>query len=117
MPSPINRPLFQGVVLSGATKYVPIPVTHNRIGLTVAWRDAVSSATITMEYSDFDAEEAPHDAAGSAWHWKASGVAITGPSAAAASSALVESSSVLHKRARLVIVAAANCDFDIRNGL
>lgn len=111
-----NRPLFQGTVTNGATKYVPVPIFNGAIGAHIAWRDATSSAAITLELGSFDSDEAPVETAGT-YQWVNSGAAITGPSATAAGSVLVNIDNVRQKRARLKIVAAANCDFDIRSGI
>lgn len=110
-------PLFKGTVANAATQYVNVPIHNGCIGLHIGWLDATSSATITLELSSFGAYDAPYDAAGAAWEWKDSGVAITGPAASAAGSILVNAENVRQLRARLKIVAAANCSFEIYDGV
>lgn len=106
---------FKGTLANGATLYVPIPMERGgRLFIDVQWKDAVSSAAITLETTGSDAADAPVNVAGAAWQWKPeAGVAITGPAAAAASSTKVHTTALCCRRARLKIVAAANCDFEI----
>lgn len=108
--------LFKGTVANGVTKYVGVPIVKGTLGAHIAWLDATSSAAITLELSSFDGDEAPVEEAGSAWEWKDSGVSITGPAASAAGSTLVNVENARQRRARLKIVAAANCSFDIKLG-
>ena len=115
-------PLFKGAVANGATKYVKVPVyNHNesggQIGVSIAWPDDTSSAAITLEYSNLDPSEAPDEDAGTADQWTPSGVAIAGPNATAIGSVVVGVAFAPVKRARLKIVAAADSEFDIRDGL
>lgn len=112
----MHPPLFAGSITSGATQYVAVPVVDGCVGIHIGWKDATSSATITLELTSFESYEAPVDEAGSAWEWKDSGLSITGPAASAAGSTLVNVDNVRQKRARLKIVAAANCVFEIREG-
>jgi hypothetical protein len=108
--------LFKGAVLSAATQYVPLPISGGTIGAQIAWLDATSSATLTIETSNYDANDAPLTDAGSAWEWKGSGLTITGPTGAAAGSTTLNIENVRQKRARLKIVAAANCLFEVTDG-
>jgi hypothetical protein len=108
--------LFAGTVNNGATKYIAIPVRKGTIGIDIGWLDATSSATITLELSSFPNAAANVAAAGAAWEWTPSGLTITGPVAAAAGSTGVNVENVRQLFARLKIVAAANCSFDIRDG-
>lgn len=109
----IRPPAFKGTVAAAATQYVGIPVGP-RMFIDIAWLDAISSATITLETTGFDAQDAPVDAAGAAWEWKTEAdVTITGPAASAAGSAKVHITGIGPCRARLKIVAAANCSFEI----
>jgi hypothetical protein len=117
MPGFGHVPLFKGSVGNGATQYVPVPIHDGCIGVQIAWLDATSSATITLELTSFDAYDAPYDAAGAAYEWKDSGVSITGPAASAAGSSLVNCENVRQLRARLKIVGAAASLFEIRDGL
>lgn len=108
--------LFAGPVLNGVTKYVRVPVREGTIGIHIGWLDATSSAAITLELSSFPGANDQFASAGAAWEWLASGVAIPGPTGAAASSSGVNVENVRQNYARLKIVAAANCSFDIRDG-
>jgi hypothetical protein len=106
--------LFQGTVASGETKYVPVPIRDGKLGAHIGWKDATSSATITLELGSFPG--ASVDNAGRAWEWKDSGVSITGPAASAASSTIVNVENVRQRMARLKLVGAALSTFDIRDG-
>lgn len=115
MPSFGYPPLFIGSVANAATQYVGVPVGDaSLVGLHIAWKDATSSATITLETSDFPADEAPVSEAGAAWEWKDTGETITGPAGSAAGSTTVQLGNIGNSRARLKIVAAANSVFEIR---
>ncbi len=111
-----QAPLFKGTVANGVTQYVGIPIHGGCIGTQISWLDATSSATITIELTSFGNADAPVDTAGSAWVWKDSGLSITGPAASAAGSVLVNADNVRQRRARIKIVAAANCSFEIYDG-
>lgn len=106
--------LFNGKVANGETLYVEVPIRDGAIGAQIGWKDATSSATITLELSSFPGVSAVN--AGAAWEWKDSGVSITGPAAAAAGSSLVDVENVRQRRARLKIVAAALCVLEIHDG-
>lgn len=111
-----RQPRFKGAVANGATRYVPIPIPPSgRTTIDIAWKDAVSAAAITLETTLFNNEDAPVDAAGPAYGFKPeAAVAITGPAAAAIGSSKVHVSNLGDGvRARLKIVATANCDFEI----
>lgn len=112
--------LFIGTIATSTTKYIGVPIrpgpAGGAIGLHIGWKDATSSATITLELSSFPTTDAPIEEAGAAWEWKDSGQTITGPSASAAGSVLVNLENVRQLRARLKIVAAAACNFEIHNG-
>lgn len=106
--------LFSARIASGATVYVPVPIRDGKIGASIAWKDAISSATITLELSSYP-QLAP-DVAGSAWEWVGSGVTITGPTAAAAAGSLVNVENVRQRAARFKIVTAAITTLDILDG-
>ncbi len=108
-----NTILFKGKVANGETKYVPVPVRGGALGAHIAWLDATSSATITLELSSFE-DASFDDPAGH--QWKDSGVSVTGPAASALGSSLVNVDNVRQKLARLKIVGAAASQFDIRDG-
>lgn len=112
-------PLFKGVLTHPTTKYVGLPMgAASVLALHVAWLDATSSATITLETTEFPASEAPVEEAGAAWEWfSETGITITGPTAAAASSSMTHMSNVGASRARLKIVTAATCDLEVRCGV
>lgn len=112
----LRKPLFKGSIAMGATQYVGIPIEEGALGCQIAWLDATSAAAITLELTSYDHETAPVGAAGAAYKWKDSGVAITGPTGAAIASSLVNVEGIRQLRARLKIVASAACDLEILNG-
>lgn len=93
-------------VANGTTFYVEVPVTNGTVGGQIAWLDAISAATITLELTSFGMGEVAANAAAS-YYWKDSGVAITGPAASAAGSTLLNVENVRQSRARLRIVTTA----------
>lgn len=101
-------------VANGETKYVEVPVRNGTIGFQLAWLDATSSATVTLELTSYLRIAA--GVAGGAGQWKDSGVSITGPAATAADSAIVNVENVRQRRARLKIVGAAASSFDLQGG-
>lgn len=86
------------------------------MGLHIAWLDATTAATITIELSSFGPLDAPHDTAGSAWEWVDSGEEFTGPSGSAAGALLVNFENVRQRRARIKIVTTAASEFEIYEG-
>lgn len=106
--------LYKGPVANSETLYVEVPIRNGALGCHIGWLDATSSATITLELSSFPGAKAT--SAGTAWEWKDSAVSITGPAASAAGSTIVNVENVRQKKARLKIVGAAACLFDIRDG-
>jgi hypothetical protein len=112
----MRNPLFKGTLTHPTTKYVGCPIHDGVIGGHIAWKDATSSATITLEMTSFGPDLAPNDEAGAAWEWKDSGVSITGPAGAAAGSVLVNVENARQLRARYKIVTAATCDLEIYDG-
>jgi hypothetical protein len=113
----ILNPLFSGVLTHPTTAYVGIPIKDGALGAQIAWKDATSSATITLELSSYDPQVAPIASAGSAWHWEDSGVTITGPAGAAAGSIVVNADNVRQQRARFKIVTIATTTIDILDGV
>lgn len=105
--------IFRGAIASSETRYLVVPIRGGTIGVHIGWLDATSSATITLELSCF--RNANPNVAGAAWEWKDSGLTITGPIGSAASSSLLNVENVRQQRARLKIVGAAACMFDIRD--
>ncbi len=114
-----KKPLWDykvdGTVAAAATAYVAVPVIKGMVGCHIAWIDATSSATITLELSSFPVEEATTNVAGT-YQWKDSGVVITGPAASATGGVLVNVENVRQSRARLKIVGAATTSLIIYNG-
>lgn len=102
-------------ITNGVTVYVGIPVIKGMVGCYIAWIDATSSATITLEFTSFPPEEAPTTTAGT-YQWKDSGLSFTGPAASAAGSLAINVENVRQSRARLKIVGAANTSLIIYNG-
>jgi hypothetical protein len=111
----IIPPKFKGAVANGETKYVGLSIRNGALGAYIAWHDATSSATITLELTSFDHVDAPVTTAGT-YQWKDSGLSFTGPAASAAGSLLVNVENVRQKRARLKIVGAATSSFEIYEG-
>lgn len=89
-----------------STVYVELPVVNGCVGGQVAWLDATSAATLTLELTSYGMPEAATSAA-AAHYWKDSGVSITGPNGTAVGSALLNVENVRQKRARLKIVTTA----------
>lgn len=112
----MRNPLFKGVLTHPTTQYVGLPIHDGVAGGQIAWKDATSSATITLELTSFGPDEAPGNVAGAAWEWKDSGETITGPVASAAGSTLVNLENVRQRRGRYKIVTAADCDLEIYDG-
>ena len=109
-------PIYKSVAPVGIT-YVGIPVHDGGIlGAYIAWKDATSSAAITLELTSVGAEDAPVGTAGT-WQWKDSGIAIAGPAASAPGAVLVNVENVRQWRARLKIVATAASDLEIYDGI
>lgn len=102
-------------VANGETKYIEVPVKNGAIGFQLAWFDATSSATVTLELTSY--RHVAATAAGSAWEWKDSGLTITGPVAAAAGAAQVNVENVRQRRARIKIVGAAASSFELELGI
>jgi glycerate kinase len=109
-------PLFKGTITHPSTTYVGVPIHDGAVGVYIAWLDAVSSATITLEVTSFGNDQAPVATAGT-YQWKDSGVSVTGPAASAAGSSLVDVENCRQKRARLKIVTAATCSLEIYDGV
>lgn len=120
MPAPDSSYLYNpngDTLNNGSTKYVELPVTRDGcIGAQLAWLDATSAATITLELTSYGQREAPYDAA-AAHRWKDSGLTITGPAGAAAGSVLVNVENVRQRRARFKIVATANSKIQVLAGI
>jgi len=92
-------------IANGATRYLELPVRDGTIGVQVLWRDAVSSATCTLELTSL--RDVAAEVAGATGAWKDSGLTFTGPAATAADSFLINVENCRQARARLKVVAAA----------
>lgn len=108
------KPIFAGLVKNGETLYVPIPIRAHTIGAHIAWKDATSSATITLELSSLD--HVSPTTTGAAWEWCDGELTIAGPAATAAGSTIINVCNVRQRAARLKIVAAADSTIDIWDG-
>lgn len=108
--------LYKGTLTHPTTQYVGVPLRDGSLGVQIAWLDATSSATITLEVTNYDSGDAPVDTAGSAWVWKQHSTSITGPNGTAAGSAIVNAENIRQKRARLKIVTAATSKLEIMDG-
>lgn len=106
--------LFRDRIASGATVYVPVPIRNGALGAHIGWPDAVSSATITVEFSSIPGIST--EAAGTAAQWADSALTFTGPAATAAGSLLINIENVRQRAARIKIVTAAITNLDIRDG-
>jgi hypothetical protein len=115
MSEPTDNILFTGRLAASETFYIEVPIRDGRVGLQIAWPDAVSSAAITLELTSFLSVSAT--VAGAGRHWKDSGVSITGPAASAEGSSVVNVANVLQRRARLKIITAAVTFLEILDGL
>lgn len=111
-----RQPLFDGPIATSTTQYIGVPIHEGRVGLYIAWLDATSSATITLEMTSLGAEDAPLATAGT-YQWKDSAISITGPAASAAGATMVNVENVRQLRARLKVVTAANSIFKIFDGV
>jgi hypothetical protein len=116
MSSNLRTPLFAGAIATGATQYVGVPIVAGALGCQIAWLDAISAATITLEFTSYDHQSAPVAAAGAAHKWRDSGLVITGPSGAAAGSTLVNVDGIRQRRGRIKITATANCSIEVLGG-
>jgi hypothetical protein len=99
---------------SGTTLYVPVPIRDNCIGAHVLWRDAVSSAAITLELSSTEAAAQSGSAAD--WGTGANSPTITGPAATGAGCAIITVTNINQRQARLKIVTAAITNIEVRDG-
>ncbi len=108
--------LFEGRIPTSTTVYIPLTVTSaGTVGCHVGWKDATTSATITVELTSIPGTSAT--AAGAAWEWKDSGATFTGPAASAAGGLSVNIENVRQSRARLKIVTAAVSQFAIYDAI
>jgi hypothetical protein len=119
MTDNLEANLFRGKIPTSTTLYVEVPVRDGVdggrfLGVHVAWLDATSSATITLELTSY--RHVASGVAGNAWEWIDSGLTFTGPAATAAGGLLINIENIRQHRARLKIVTAAITTLDIRDG-
>lgn len=103
--------IFTGVIPTSTTRYFPVSIVDGTIGAHLAWKDATSSATITLELSGYEGLAVTVD--GAAWEWTPSGITITGPAASAAGSVGINVENVRQKNARIKVVTAAVTTIDV----
>jgi hypothetical protein len=106
------RPLFDGTILSGATKYIGIPTGLSSLdGIQISRITGAGADAITLEMSLFPADQAPVETAGT-YQWKDSGESIATPTAG--TSTIVHLGNIGLTRSRLKIAAAADARYIIR---
>jgi hypothetical protein len=100
----------------GTTTYVEIPIEPASIaGIQCSWLDATSSATITLETSNWPQANVAGNVAGNADEWfSETTVTITGPTAAARGCSMTHIGNLGSERSRLKIVTAAATKLRIR---
>jgi hypothetical protein len=109
-----TRKVFDGTVASGATKYVELTIKKDgSLGAQISWMDTTSAAAITLELTSYSAAQAPVETAGAANVWKDSGVTVAGPAGGSLGCEQVNVENVRQRRARLKIVASADCSFEV----
>jgi hypothetical protein len=126
----MRRALFRGTQGAATTIAVPVPVIAGCVGVHVSWPDAVTAATLVLEVSSFDSDQAPWftgavlDGEGNAAvavadpdKWPDSGAVIDPIVAGASGARLINASGLRQQRARLLITSTAICTWDIRDGL
>jgi hypothetical protein len=115
MPAPESKYLYNkaGAAVAASTVYVELPVEDGAVGAHIAWLDATSAATITLELTCYGQLEAPASEAGSAWEWEDSGLTISGPAAAAAGATSLNVENVRQRRARLKMVLSATSKIQV----
>lgn len=102
-----------------ATAYCAVPVGYDDlVAIHIAWFDGTSNATITLQTSSYDAEDAPVDVdetdTGNEHLWADEGdVTVVGPSAAGAGCSMLHLGNFGAYRARLKIVTVATTDIEI----
>lgn len=109
--------LFSGAIANGATAFCPVPIHQGCVGLHIAWPDATTNVAITFEVTSFGPLDAADNAASNSRLWPAfPGVTIT-QTPGSASSVVVNVSNVRQKRGRLRIVAGADSQLEIYDGI
>lgn len=105
-------PLFDGVIANGTTKYIGVPTgLSSLLGIQIARVTGAGADAITLEMSEFPADQAPVEVAGT-YQWKDTGEVIATP--AAGTSTQVHLGNVGASRSRLKIVAAADARYIVR---
>ena len=127
----MRKPLFKGIQATGTVIAVPVPVVAGCIGVHISWPDAVTAATVEVQFSSFDSDQAPWFTgaalAGDGYaaiavadpdKWPTDANVPVDPIVAGASGArLVSASNVRQQRCRLLITSLAECNWDIRDGI
>lgn len=105
-------PYFDGTIPNGTTKYIGIrDGDHSLVGIQISRLTGAGADVITLETSEFPADQAPVTTAGT-YEWVATGEAITTPAAGA--STQVHLGNIGSGRMRLKIVAGADARYIIR---
>lgn len=98
-------------VANAATRYVDLPIPSSKLhSVQIAWLDAISSATITIESTNRTPNDASFDSTNAAL-WSADATSITGPNGTAIGSVMVNLADKGFRRARLKIIASAASKF------
>lgn len=129
----LGRPsLFRGPQANATVIAVPITIIAGAIGFQVFWPDATSAGSFALELTGFSSDEAPLSAggagtmqvgqgtavlAGPSAFWEDSGETLPTVTAGAAGSFVINLSGVRQYRARLLITATADSNWDIRPGI
>lgn len=107
--------IYKGTLTHPATKYVEVPFAEATQGaLHLRWFDGTSSATVTLETTNYDvlhADAGPTST--TAGVWIDEGLTITGPSAAAAGGSMLNMNTLGARRARVKIVTAADTVIEV----
>ncbi len=109
-----NNLLARFTMKNAEVRYVGVPIRDGKLGAQILWKDAVSSATISLQLTSNPGVSIDSD--GAAWDWADSGLTITGPAASAAGSALVNVENCRQEQARLKLTAAAASNFEVWDG-
>lgn len=111
----MSQLIFKGTIANGTTRYFGIPTgAKGLLFLDVAWKDATSAATITVESTGWPAEDAPIETPGTARHWETeAGIVIAGPTGVGEGKTTVHVSNFIAPRARMRFQATAACDVEI----
>lgn len=109
--------LFNGAVANTATQYVGLPVHDGALSVQVSWLDATTAATLTLQTTEYGPNDAPLSNT-DGWKWLETGEDLSAlqPAGSAAGGFNIRLDNLHSKRARLKIVATADCQFQILDG-